>query len=659
MTLLIYRACVAVLFLVVSVSTYAAEPRHALSDASADMKNSPRKRTGSKSSSSRVSDENRRTSKERSRADSRSDGGKNSSHVLADAHGANNVAEAPQRFSEEYNEVVRQSAKQPKLALVLTDYDETKVEFPLNLVQYSKTLQHMIDDLGANRVDDRGNKIPIPIRNVSLTSFKHIKRSLAFIASEQETNKENLIIRKDTRSLIKFIRAHVKSVPQLNAMLVAADFLDIELLRNALVTLLAQIASHPDALEAISTRRGYEDNIVLSIIRNLTPELSAHVMRELIYYDEVMGWLFSLIGPPQTLKETDRDRNASITALCPIGCDLFTGDGQGRVVLWDLKTLAPKKIIKAHTARVTCISASPSGGSVHSTSYDSAIKTISPDGELETVGHHRQGGFALAVTGKEPVVISGGRSQYIKVWDLNTKQCKDSLTGHDTRHVTALCLSADEKLLGSGDNMGRVVIRSLENNEILQSFESHKGQINALCFDVTKTTIFVAADDKIIKEWDVATGSCLQCFDHQTANVRSLCIRPNGQDLCSGSLDATVRVWDIETGACCLKLSDHTKGINSVCVSKDGRFLYSGSSDGTAKIWDLEVMAKIEQQLLAHHVIFFKFLKDWIATNNKDKQKFDKEHLISLYNNLPPFFKPFIEHFVCLGSKLKGECQLL
>ncbi|HXW53337.1 MAG TPA: hypothetical protein VEL47_04435 [Myxococcota bacterium] len=549
----------------------------------------------------------------------------------------------------------RSKDKAQELKLVLVDANHDLIKVPVSFGQYSKTLKGMIEDLGDQSL--------IPIHNVNAATFKLIKECVEFLHSDQE----NADLANRVATVVSFIREQNNDVTVIRDMLFASNYLDIDVIRDALIRILADAASSPNVLHDIATYDHYGRNLVFRVLKTLPKELSQLVAKEISYYGEVVDWITSAIEPSGTL-ENDADENAAkstATSSCLVGEHLAMSNSDGQVLMWKLENRQLVNSNKAHKARSTCVCPDSNNEGVYIGSYDGSIKLVAldPEKEVETLGlHDRLGCLAAVVSQKHSLLITAGRTPSIKVWDLKEKKCVQILPGHNANQwVTALCLSEDEELLCSGDLEGAVLIRPIASKEILKKIQSHRHQVNALCFNKNASIIFVAADDTVIKGWDVANGQCVRLLDGHSRPVMSLCLTPDGLNLCSGSVDRSVRVWDLDTGDCKLNLIGHEKSVNALCVSDDGKSLYAGATGKTAKIWDISDQPRGEQELSAIDVVFIKLVKDLITANKKKNKAYNitsQDHLLLLYKELPPYFKRLINRFI-KTEKSKTDCQLI
>ncbi|KAL2913590.1 hypothetical protein HK105_206892 [Polyrhizophydium stewartii] len=177
----------------------------------------------------------------------------------------------------------------------------------------------------------------------------------------------------------------------------------------------------------------------------------------------------------------------------------------------------------------------------------------------------------------EDKIVSGSRDDTIKVWDIKTGQCRQTLRGHN---ASVLCLQYNQTMLVSGSSDASIIVWDLLRGTVVRKLTGHAESVLNLRFD--ESMIVSCSKDKTIKIWNTQTGSLLRTLRGHRAAVNAVQYR-NGL-IVSASGDRTIKVWQAESGALLRTLSGHTRGI--ACVLFDGTLIVSGSSDKTIKIWD-------------------------------------------------------------------------
>ena len=68
--------------------------------------------------------------------------------------------------------------------------------------------------------------------------------------------------------------------------------------------------------------------------------------------------------------------------------------------------------------------------------------------------------------------------------------------------------------------------------------------------------------------------------------VYAVAFSPDGKRLATGIADKVIRLWDVASGTQVGDLHGHTSYIHALAFSPDGTRLVSASGDYTVRIWD-------------------------------------------------------------------------
>ena len=99
---------------------------------------------------------------------------------------------------------------------------------------------------------------------------------------------------------------------------------------------------------------------------------------------------------------------------------------------------------------------------------------------------------------------------------------------------------------------------------------------------IDKDRFATAGKDNSVKIWNMDTD-CLKTMTGHKDVVRSL-LAQNEQNLISAADDSVIKIWNVESGECVDTLTAHESYVISLLKWDENMFL-SGSADKTIKIW--------------------------------------------------------------------------
>lgn len=176
----------------------------------------------------------------------------------------------------------------------------------------------------------------------------------------------------------------------------------------------------------------------------------------------------------------------------------------------------------------------------------------------------------------------------IRMWDLRTGQCQRKFLKH-TKDVLAVAFSPDDRLIVSAgrDNVIRVWNVAGEcMHEFLR--DGHDDWVSSLCFSPTLSHPVVVSGswDNSVKVWNVNEGKCERVLGKHESYVTTVAVSPDGSICASGSKDGKTFLWDMNTGAS-LFMIDTESPINQVAFSPN-RFWMCVATEKNLSVYDLE-----------------------------------------------------------------------
>ena len=316
-------------------------------------------------------------------------------------------------------------------------------------------------------------------------------------------------------------------------------------------------------------------------------------------------------------------------ALGPDGSKAASGDGQGRVILWDLIGLRPSRFLgpSPHDRGIAKLTYLADGSGFASLDLGGRAVAwtveegrITPrklaegttaiaagrdifavaGGDVETPGAIRlfrrdgpflrslsgPGGFvapdALAIRGDR--IAAGDRSGAFGIWNLADGDVRTRTQANEPIDIvgltdrvavaasgtSALVLWSDRAIppasLELGGRAGRVVL-------------TEDGKLVAAATTSGAISAFDLSDPKVIARVDLEAGA-------GAAPSTVLAISPRGR-MVSGDQDGGIRFWEWPGGKAVGRIAPHRGKIDTLAVSPDGRHLTQIDHDRGARIWDL------------------------------------------------------------------------
>ena len=358
--------------------------------------------------------------------------------------------------------------------------------------------------------------------------------------------------------------------------------------------------------------------------------------------------------PTLTLK--GHKDGVSALAFSPDGNIFLTGSDDGTIRAWDTITGRQQFICPGHTSEISELAASEERNaliSVHSWKSQLLHWNIN-------VGHHLSGTFfkwkspeAISPDAKT-LTLKDWTAKDMLLWDISKKRIWATLKGHEVplSKIPNFVFSLDGKRLASKNvhqgielihvwnipNQSRSFLKRLffSSKSISPQYtlEGHADGGYILKFSPNGKILATVHKNKVIRLWDVETGSTRFTLTGHKQTIRALAFSPNGKILASGENYQTIYLWDVTTGqqltnsqteanantlqfspdgktivsgnyngkiqlldAHTLRLLSthigHTNWVNALMFSEDGKTLFSASRDGTILLWDWEKIVQV------------------------------------------------------------------
>lgn len=308
-------------------------------------------------------------------------------------------------------------------------------------------------------------------------------------------------------------------------------------------------------------------------------------------------------------------------AFSPDGQFLASASDDYRVKLWDVETGTCLKTFIGHTYSINAIAFSPDGRYIATGSQDATIRiwdlqtpprssevdASSHAGVVDTclqlLGHQgRVWSVAFRPVGTEPssvgpILASGSEDRTIKLWDMETGSCLQTLNGHQ-EWVKSVAFSPDGQVLASGSFDHTLKLWDWQTGGCLKTLRGHTSTVTMVAFGPSGQLVS-SSYDQMLKLWHVSTGQCIRTLQGHGNRIWSVAFDPTGEWLASGGDDHATKLWRVSTGQCTKTIKGHTNAVMAIALNPDGHYLASGHEDQTVRLWDLSA-GKCIQTLHGH-----------------------------------------------------------
>jgi len=158
------------------------------------------------------------------------------------------------------------------------------------------------------------------------------------------------------------------------------------------------------------------------------------------------------------------------------------------------------------------------------------------------VGHHDTvSSVVLSVDGN--TIVSAGRDQTIRIWNIDQRKCVGVLEGHYD-WVRSLAITSDAKFVVSG------------------------------------------SWDMSVRVWNLATGQTVRKFEEKVKSLTQIALNPQGRTVAIANGQGSVLLWDVLSNEVVGRFFAHQGSVNVVRFSRDGRYFVTGGDDNTVSVWE-------------------------------------------------------------------------
>ncbi|XP_029373766.1 ATG16 autophagy related 16-like 2 isoform X2 [Echeneis naucrates] len=131
----------------------------------------------------------------------------------------------------------------------------------------------------------------------------------------------------------------------------------------------------------------------------------------------------------------------------------------------------------------------------------------------------------------------------------------------------------------------------------LQMLDAHEQGINAVRFSSSSDMVATGGTDRVIKLWEVRTGSLTHkaTLDGSTEGITCIEFDPTGYKILAASYDKSALLWQRDDSVPKLTLTGHSRKVTAARFSSSPHQVVTGSADRTVRLWDLHRAACVQE----------------------------------------------------------------
>ncbi|XP_065343996.1 pleiotropic regulator 1 [Cloeon dipterum] len=138
---------------------------------------------------------------------------------------------------------------------------------------------------------------------------------------------------------------------------------------------------------------------------------------------------------------------------------------------------------------------------------------------------------------------------------------------------------------GAADRV--IKVWDLASGTLKVSLTGHISTVRGLAVSPRHPYLFSCGEDRQVKCWDLEYNKVIRHYHGHLSAVYCLALHPTIDVLITAGRDSTARVWDMRTKANVFTLTGHTNTIASVLCQAAEPQVITGSHDCTIRLWDL------------------------------------------------------------------------
>jgi periodic tryptophan protein 2 len=325
------------------------------------------------------------------------------------------------------------------------------------------------------------------------------------------------------------------------------------------------------------------------------------------------------VGMNQSIQSCVLNASGSWLAIgCPISQQLLVWE-------WQSETYILKQ--RGHAYGMRCMAYSPDSVCIATGGEDGKLKLWSTSTGFCYVTFP-ESTHTAAITGvsfaNASVVVSASLDGTVKAHDLHRYRTFKTLTSPAPLQFLSLAVdTAGELVVAGSSDPFHICVWNLQTGQLLDMLTGHAGPICDLQFLQGFGVLVSASWDGTVKTWDLFKGSSgisMESYQHST-DVVCVAVSPTGRQICSGTMGGLLSFWNTDDHKLLYEIDgrrDITGGRNqqdrvtsqhnansryftSICYSADGMYLLAGGNSKYVCIYEISQQMLVKKFQMSHN----------------------------------------------------------
>jgi len=284
-------------------------------------------------------------------------------------------------------------------------------------------------------------------------------------------------------------------------------------------------------------------------------------------------------------------------AASPFGTKFVAAMEDGTIRIIDAKTRQTVKKLTTHVQPAYGIAWSQDGSLVATGDETARIFVENVlNGKMEhQYRTHTKGIEKLSFNSTRQYLVSTGKDDFVKVYDLSTRKIKEccSVAGHGLNFYGATCHPKAPYIFAVGDLAAGGEILDARNGKLSRFIVGHGNQgVYDIAYNPSGTRYVTAGRDATAIVWDAKSAKKVGTLKGHLDWIMDTVYSPNGKYIATSSTDGTVKVWNSFT---LQKVADlpHQLSVGSpLCFTADGSSLITVNDAGNLEFNSLSPIQK-------------------------------------------------------------------